>query len=382
MVDAAPTVTVEAVAAGSLRTYAAFARGLPTAPAQHPLWVAAWAAQQGSDCLIASLNRAGRRVLALPLEVVREGRLGIARPIGGSHANGNFPVVTSDFSAAGTAKGEIEALLAALARARPDIDLLALDRQARALEGNPNPLAALFPSYESPNVALAVDLAGGFEAVLQRRSGQRKCKKHRSQIRKFEAAGGFRCFRAATSEAVKALLAAFFAMKQRRFTAMGVRDVFADAATRLALEALFTGALAEDDPPFFLQGLEVGGRLRAVAGLSRCGSRLICEFGAIAEDELVHASPGDFLFFEMIGQACADGFAVFDFSVGDEPYKRLWCDIETRQCDTLMPLTAKGRVGAVLQRLDRRARRAVKQSAAGDRLLRALRRRTASAASD
>ena len=33
---------------------------------------------------------------------------------------------------------------------------------------------------------------------------------------------------------------------------------------------------------------------------------------------------------------------IFDFSVGDEPYKRLWCDIETRHIDVVAPLTAKG----------------------------------------
>ena len=37
------------------------------------------------------------------------------------------------------------------------------------------------------------------------------------------------------------------------------------------------------------------------------GNTLICEFGAIAEDELAHASPGDFLFFDNIREACESG---------------------------------------------------------------------------
>ena len=72
--------------------------------------------------------------------------------------------------------------------------------------------------------------------------------------------------------------------------------------------ALFAEALADVQPPFVLHGLEVDGKLRAVTGSSRSGKRLICEFGAIAEDDLAHASPGDFLFFDNIEEACEQGF--------------------------------------------------------------------------
>jgi CelD/BcsL family acetyltransferase involved in cellulose biosynthesis len=106
---------------------------------------------------------------------------------------------------------------------------------------------------------------------------------------------------------------------------------------------LFSEALTEEKPSFVLHGLEVAGKLRAVTGSSRSGKRLICEFGAIAEDNLAHTSPGDFLFFDNIQEACERGFEVYDFSVGDEPYKRLWCDIEVQHFEILAPLTFKGR---------------------------------------
>ena len=114
--------------------------------------------------------------------------------------------------------------------------------------------------------------------------------------------------------------------------------------------AIFADALKEPKPSFVLNALEVAGKIRAVTGSSLCGDRLICEFGAIAEDDLAGASPGEFLFFDNIQQACQDGFAVYDFSVGDEPYKRLWCDLEIRQFDVLAPLTAKGRLLAASMR--------------------------------
>src|SRR5690606_16977730 len=123
----------------------------------------------------------------------------------------------------------------------------------------------------------------------------------------------------------------------------GIADVFGAAAIQTAFRALFKASLGEKRPRFVLHALEVGGRIRAVTGSSTCGARIVCEFGAIAEDELAHASPGDYLFFDNIAEACAEGFAVYDFSVGDEPYKRLWCDMEIAQFDTCLPMTTKGR---------------------------------------
>ena len=151
-------------------------------------------------------------------------------------------------------------------------------------------------------------------------------------------------------------------MKEVRFQKMGIANVFAEAEVKRFFRAIFAEALKEPKPPFVLNGLEVGGKIRAVTGSSLCGDRLICEFGAIADDDLAHASPGEFLFFDNIQQACEDGFAVYDFSVGDEPYKRLWCDLEIRQFDVLVPLTAKGRLLAASMRQATRLKAFIKNN--------------------
>ncbi|TIN84651.1 MAG: GNAT family N-acetyltransferase [Mesorhizobium sp.] len=173
------------------------------------------------------------------------------------------------------------------------------------------------------------------------------------------------------------LLDAFFEMKELRFRKMGIANVFGDAQVRGFFRALFMQALAEDRPSFVLHGLEVAGKLRAITGSSRLGKRLICEFGAIAEDDLGHASPGDFLFFDNIQEACETGFEVYDFSVGDEPYKRLWCDIETRHFEVLVPLTVKGRMLALTLRQGARLKAFVKNSPTIWKLTKVLRRKAA-----
>jgi CelD/BcsL family acetyltransferase involved in cellulose biosynthesis len=173
------------------------------------------------------------------------------------------------------------------------------------------------------------------------------------------------------------LLDAFFAMKEFRFRKMGIANVFGDAEVQAFFRSLFIDALRESPPPFVLHALEVGGKLRAVTGSSLSAKRLVCEFGAIAEDDLGHTSPGDFLFFENIGEACRQGLEVFDFSVGDEPYKRLWCDIETRHFDVVAPLTAKGQLLARSLRLKAGVKARIKNSPTIWKLTKLLRRRAA-----
>ena len=357
-----------------LAAYIELAKGGVSAPAQSALWIEEWVANTSPDGFVAMLEADGRPVYALALEVVRSGPFRIARFMSGRHANGNFPAADPAFLAAGGFNAE--AILSAIRRARPDVDALVLERLLPDLDGLANPLLAL-PHFPSPNLSLAVSLEGGFEALLSRVSGKRKRKKHRSQTRKFEAAGGFRRIEASTQEEVLRLLDAFFAMKEFRFRKMGIANVFGDEGVQTFFRSLFIDALRESPPPFVLHALEVGGTLRAVTGSSLSAKRLVCEFGAIAEDDLGHASPGDFLFFENIGEACRQGLDVFDFSVGDEPYKRLWCDIETRHFDVVAPLTAKGALLARSLRPKAGVKAWIKNSPTVWRLTKLLRKKAA-----
>jgi CelD/BcsL family acetyltransferase involved in cellulose biosynthesis len=343
-------------------------------PAQDPLWVEQWAASTKADCFVVAVEQAGKPALALALEVAKSGPFRIARFMGGSHANGNFPVADPTFLKSG--KFNAEAPLAAVRTMRPDVDALVLSRLLPELDGTPNPLLAL-PHVQSPNIALAADLAGGFEGLLSRVSGKRKRKKHRWAMRKFETAGGLRRIDAQTADDASRLLNAYFAMKDSRFRKMGITDVFGDAEVRNFFRSLFSNALEKTPRPFVLHALEVGGKLRAVTGSSVSGKRMICEFAGISDDELAHASPGDYLFFENIEQACRDGFEVYDFSVGDEPYKRLWCQLETRQFDVVAPLTVKGQLLAQRLRLEAKVKAYVKNNPTIWRLTKMLRKNAA-----
>ena len=348
--------------------YAEFCRSAAHSAPQNPTFVEAWADNPGADMVLATVSRNGRTCLMLVLEIVRDGTATVARHPGGRHANGSFPAFSGqEFS------GIRDILAAAMRRGRPDVDLILLERNEMERSGRANPLHGQGCAL-SPNIALSADLESGFDALFEGTSGKRKRKKHRSQVRKFEEIGPCRRFAATKPAEVDALLSAFYDMKAERFRQMGITDVFAPAPVRNAFRRIFVGALDKAAPDFVLHGLEVGGVLRAVTGSSISGGRITCEFSSFRVDELASASPGDFLFYENIREACEDGLSVYDFGVGDEAYKRQWCNIETRHFDFHLPLTARGYAVSAARRATGAVKRAVKENQSIWSILKTLRK--------
>ena len=185
-----------------------------------------------------------------------------------------------------------------------------------------------------------------FEIVLGRHNAKRKKKKHRQNTRRFEEAGGYRIVTATTPVETNAMLNNYFECKSARLAKAGIKNTYEPAGTMEFFQQLFAHEVQSAMPGFQLKALEVGGQYRAVLGKSYARKQTFIDFIGITEDELVSASPGEFLFFEDIQDSCKTDLAVYSFGIGDEPYKRSWSDIEVPSYDTDVSLTAKGRMFA------------------------------------
>lgn len=370
-------VEVEAAGEAALAEYEAFCRAGVHGPAQHPVWVRAWIEATEADVLVVTVRRGGLPAFKLALEIVARGPFRIARFVGGSHANGNFAALAPGMAAAAS-RTEGKALAAALRRVRPDVDLLFLSRQNPDFHGVGNPLAGL-ATMESPNLSLAARLDGGFEALLERAGRRRKLRHYKQRLSRFRQSGGFQLIEAGTAQEVERLLDAFFVMKGERLRRMGIANVFMAPELQTFFRTLFLAALEIAPTPFVLHGLEVGGRIVAVNGLSVTGHSLVWEFGGI-DDSDPAASPGYFLNHHSIEWACRLGKDIYDFSVGDEPFKRSWADVETRQFETLVPLGVRGHGLALYERGRAAAVRRVKSNPRLWEMARRLRGRLGGAA--
>jgi CelD/BcsL family acetyltransferase involved in cellulose biosynthesis len=80
------------------------------------------------------------------------------------------------------------------------------------------------------------------------------------------------------------------------------------------------------------------------------------------DGDLARFGPGRAHLHELLRHAIERGFQRFDFTVGDEPYKRDWSDIELKLYDYLAAATARGRLVVALVTAFQRTKRFIKQT--------------------
>jgi CelD/BcsL family acetyltransferase involved in cellulose biosynthesis len=80
------------------------------------------------------------------------------------------------------------------------------------------------------------------------------------------------------------------------------------------------------------------------------------------DSEFSRFGPGRAHLHELLRHAIDSGYRRFDFTVGDEPYKRDWSDTEVRLHDHLAAATLRGRAMAAITAAFRRTKRLIKQN--------------------
>lgn len=316
-------------------------------------WCLAWAKTHGNPLAIMRGTVDGECVCILPLEIVRQNMVRIAQFIGARFNNINTGLFAPAFRARCT-KAVSEALAEALAAGlKGKADLVSLKNIPLDWRGDRNPFFGL-PVIEHQNHSFQLPLFSDFDATIDQLNGKRRRKRFRGQTRKLEAAGG--CdYVVARSDAEKLeMIDVFFHQKAVRFKALGIPNVFQHAETQCFFRMLLERSGDGQDAPLELHALrlkgENDGQIAAIAGMSRKGDHVICQFGSINEDLVTEASPGEYLFWLMIERYCAEGAALFDFGVGDQEYKRRWCTVETIQHDVYLPISAVGRLSSLTQK--------------------------------
>jgi CelD/BcsL family acetyltransferase involved in cellulose biosynthesis len=149
------------------------------------------------------------------------------------------------------------------------------------------------------------------------------------------------------------------------FARPGHRDFYLDVATDPA------GGLSH------VSRLDVGGATVAANLGLRFRDCYYLLLSSYQDGELARFGPGRAHLHELLRTAIERGFRRFDFTVGDEPYKRDWSDIELTLSDHLAGVTMRGRVVAAASAAYRRAKRFVKQTPAIWRLFNKIRSRAA-----
>ncbi|CAD7033061.1 GNAT family N-acetyltransferase [Pseudorhizobium endolithicum] len=328
-------------------------------------WACAWWRARRLAPLILRGRQAGRTVMLLPLEIIHRRGLRVAGLPGERFNNLNTGLFSDDFPEPD--EEQLNDLLAGLRRVLAGYaDILLLDTLPASLAGSPHPLRRLM-AIEHPDRSLQLPLLSTMDETVNQLNAKTRRKRFRQQCRRLEALGGFDHYCPENRRGQHELLDLFFRQKSERLAALGLPDVFRPADVRRFFHDLADRSEAGPDFPLRLHALRLRGRYEgrivAVGGLSRKGGHVLCQFGSIDDRLCPDASPGELLFWLMIEQSCREGATVFDFGLGDQPYKRSWCTQETTTYDILLPLSRKGALAQPVLASAMRLKKAIKNNA-------------------
>jgi CelD/BcsL family acetyltransferase involved in cellulose biosynthesis len=152
------------------------------------------------------------------------------------------------------------------------------------------------------------------------------------------------------------------AQKARSFAHMGVANLFAKPGY-----AEFYRAIASDPalrPLVHISRLDVGAIPAAVnLGLTYrdCYYHLLASYD---DGDVSRFGPGAAHLHDLMHQAIDRGLRVFDFTIGDERYKRDWCDTELKLYDYIAAATWRGMLIAMPLMAAKQVKRWIKQTPA------------------
>lgn len=318
-------------------------------------WIAHATARGGEPAIVAGY-RGERLVFVWPLVVRRHRGVRVAGWLAGAHSNANLGLYAAGAMAL-LGAAEVRAALDTVARGAR-VDAFVLDRQPVAWEGVANPLVIALPSVPGASDGYLCRLDHGFENLLAARNGSAKRKRMRYRERGFDAAGGWRFGVAEDPNEAAFLLDTFFEQKAQRFARLGIPDSFSACGVR----ATYHGLIAAAAGAFQLAHLTVGGRIRAVGGQMRHGSRLSVLFLSFADDDLARFSPGEAMIYRLVERAAETGVRAIDFGLGEARFKDSWCEDVVPMAVSTYAATAKGRVFVAGSLAWSDAKRRVKQS--------------------
>jgi len=309
--------------------------------------------------IVIAYDSADQPLLLLPLGSRQENGVRVAGYFGGKHVTFNMPLWRRDF-AASAGPADMDALLHGIRAHAGKVDVLSLVRQPRHWLGIANPMA-LLPTQPSTNDCPVLRMVPG-AAPTDRISNSFR-KRLKSKEKKYEALPGYRYLFATSDADITRVLDAFFAIKPLRMAEQKLPNVFAEPGVeqfiRSACMATRDGGRIID-----IHAIECDEEVIAMfAGASDAG-RFSMMFNTYTMSANSKYSPGLILMRTIIDHYATRGITSLDLGIGSDDYKKMFCKDDEPIFDSFVPLTTRGRLGAIGLSSFARAKRLVKQTPA------------------
>jgi CelD/BcsL family acetyltransferase involved in cellulose biosynthesis len=311
-------------------------------------WLSCWQQHIGAltaavPAIVTGRDASGALVFLLPFAIERQGFIRRLTWLGVDLCDYTGPLLAGDFTRRFGERSFPALWDRILASVRTTaglrFDYVDLPKMLERVGTQPNPFFTL-PTRANPSGAWVATLGAEWEAYYAAtRSGPTR-KKERKQLKQLGEHGEVVFAEASEPEAVREVVEKLLDYKSAAFHRMGVTDSMAQPGYR-AFYRDFTTRLSARQVAHITH-LDIGGKVVAASlGLRHRGDYCLV-LSSYENGALARLGPGRAHLNDLIRYAVEHGFRRFDFTIGDEPYKRDWADVTVLPRDHLAQASVVG----------------------------------------
>jgi CelD/BcsL family acetyltransferase involved in cellulose biosynthesis len=331
-------------------------------------WLSTWQRHIGQRRGVAPLivigrDRDGAILFLLPLAIEPSGFARRLTWLGAELGDYNAPLLAPDFSRRVTADRFVQLWDEITQRvrcySRGGYDLIRFEKMPETVGAQPNPFLQL-PVELNPSGAYLTHLTADWESfyIAKRSSATRR--RDRTKRKRLAEIGEVSFVTAEKIAERRDTLETLMRQKSRSLAQMGAPDIFARTGAREFYLALATEPATQG--LVHLSRLHVGSTAAATnLGLVFRG-RYSHVLASYDDGDVSRFGPGVAHLHDLMRYAIERGCGIFDFTVGDERYKREWCDTEIKLYDHVSAATGRGALVTAALLAKRGVKRWIKQT--------------------
>ena len=333
---AAITLAVHADLAPIEQEWRRFEETADCTPFQTFDWLSAWQRHvgvlTGATPAIVIARRGETIAFILPLAV----QPGLARWLtflGGDLCDYNAPLLAPDFAAlVPDGFAPVWRDIASLLQATPALrhDTVIFEKMPATIGAQKNPLLCL-DVHLNASGAYETPLGADWEQFYTTKRSSSTRRRDRTKLKRLNEMGPVKFVNPDGSAELALTLDLLIQQKSKAFARMGVPNLFARPGYVAFYRELATSPRMR--PLVHLSRLDVGPTWAALnLGLTfrDCYFHILASYD---DGEVSRFGPGAAHLRELLRYAISRGLKRFDFTIGDEPYKRDWCDTEQQLFD-------------------------------------------------
>jgi CelD/BcsL family acetyltransferase involved in cellulose biosynthesis len=331
-------------------------------------WLSAWHRHIGArngivPAIVVARFGDGQVAFILPL-AVEPGRL-VRRLcwLGQELCDYNAPLLARDFSqrVAPTAFVTLWRDLRVQMQSDPQLrhDWIEFEKMPQTVGVQVNPFTHLRVRANA-NSAHITQLGSDWEAFYRAKRSSATRRRDRAKRKHIEEFGEIRFLTATTPGDVRDTLRTLWEQKKRIFARKGIPDLF----SRPGYHDFFLDFATNPRSRHLahVSRVDVGTTSAAVNFAIVFGNCYYHVLSSYCDGQLTHYGPGTLHLRELLGYAIAKGLRLFDFTIGDEPYKAEWCDLRIKLFDYSVAASWRGWPMSAASMARRRLKRFIKQT--------------------